>query len=132
MSRLPVLCAVSQLLQKQIDSEVDFCPILTDAPSLPSFSTILVAHRQHRLGVTDSWMTLHHLQSSLKTSIKRGQTLPHSLLAAPTWKSPNFHLQFVSHLWCIFHHCSYFSFQFFQCLFSTCSENCLWWEKLRW
>lgn len=30
-----------------------------------------------------------------------------SLLAAPTWKSPNFHLQFLSHLWCIFHRCPF-------------------------
>ena len=75
---------------------------------------------------------LHHLQSSLKISIKGGQKLPQSLLAVPTWKAPNFHLQFVSHLWCVFHQCSSFHFQFLQCLFSTCSENFSWSEKLSW
>lgn len=40
-------------------------------------------------------LTLHHFQSSLKTFIKRGQTLPQSLFAARTWKPPNFHLQFL-------------------------------------
>lgn len=75
---------------------------------------------------------LHHLQSSLKISIKGGQKLPQSLLAVPTWKAPDFHLQFVSHLWCVFHQCSFFHFQFPQCLFSACSENFNWSEKLSW
>lgn len=107
--------------------------LLMDAPSTPSFNTILVAPQEYYSELTDiGWTTLHHLPSSLKSFIKRGQTLSQSLLAAPTWKSPNFHLQFVSHLWCIFHRCSFFSFQFLQCLFSTCSENFLWLEKLSW
>lgn len=82
--------------------------LLIDAPSVPSFNTILAAHPSAtQESLTSSWVTLHHLQSSLETSIKEGQMLPQNLLVAFTWKSPNFHLQFVSHLWCILHQHSY-------------------------
>lgn len=105
--------------------------LLIDAPSAPPFTVILVTQQEYHSELRDvSWMTLHHLKSSLKTFIKRGQTRPQRVLAAPTWESPKFHLQFVGHLWCIFHQCSFCSFQFFQCLCSICTENFLWLEKL--
>lgn len=107
---------------------------LRTSPWLMHLSTILQHNYWGPLGIPlrSHWHQAndHHLQSSLKISIKGGQKLPKSLLAVPTWKAPDFHWQFISHCDMFFISALPSISNSFKCLFSTCSENFSWSEKL--